>query len=321
MFLRPVAPCLLLLTALATAAPSAVAAPPPAKAGFAIQEKPDRLIITDGGKPVAEYVFNDPAIKRPYFANVRTPSGIQVTRNNPPIEGQDLVDHPTFHPGIWWGFGDLNGEDYWRNKGTIRHDRFNNRILPDGSAIINDFCSLVDSSDTKIGAAYFSTQWSRKALSLSKVPSYHLSCAAVIKSDQAELALGDQEEMGLGVRLASPLAEKNGGIVTGEGGKQGAAAIWGTRSRWCDYSGQIKGRPLGVTALVRHLPSNPTWWHVRDYGLLVANGFGKRSRPDQPEPTIRRGRGLPFLIGYELIIHDAPDYDAAQAVDRLTEND
>src|SRR5688572_13917128 len=78
-----------------------VAAEPAPKPGFAIEEKPDRLIITDGGRPVAEYVFNDPEIKRPYFRHVHTPSGIQVTRNHPPVAGKDLDDHPTFHPGIW----------------------------------------------------------------------------------------------------------------------------------------------------------------------------------------------------------------------------
>ena len=39
---------------------------------------------------------------------------MQVTRHHPPIEGQDRVDHGTFHPGIWMAFGDISGSDYWR---------------------------------------------------------------------------------------------------------------------------------------------------------------------------------------------------------------
>ena len=37
------------------------------------------LRISIGGRPVAEYVFNDDQVRRPYFRHLRTPSGIQVT--------------------------------------------------------------------------------------------------------------------------------------------------------------------------------------------------------------------------------------------------
>ena len=32
---------------------------------------------------------------------------------------QDLDDHPTMHPGLWLAFGDINGADFWRNKGRV----------------------------------------------------------------------------------------------------------------------------------------------------------------------------------------------------------
>jgi len=43
---------------------------------------------------------------------------IQLTRNLPPAPG-DFQDHEHFHPGIWWGFGDVGGNDYWRLKARI----------------------------------------------------------------------------------------------------------------------------------------------------------------------------------------------------------
>ena len=319
MFVR-VAISLLALIAPLAASHRCAAADPADKPAFAVEEKPDRLIITDGGRPVAEYVFNDPVVKRPYFCNVRTPSGIQVTRNHPPVEGQDLADHPTFHPGIWWGFGDINGEDFWRNKAAIRHERFNNRTTEDGALRIIHHCSLVDSSGAVLGKAGFATRWSRVVLIPSKKPSYWLSCEAALQSDDRELVLGDQEEMGLGVRLASPLAEKNGGLVTGHGGKKGAKAIWGTQSKWCDYSGRVDGRQVGITALARNLKSSPSWWHVRDYGLLVANGFGKRAQPDRSDPSSRIPPRLPLMLSYQLIIHD-DEFDPEQVVGLLTSED
>src|SRR5262245_42443409 len=93
-------------------------------ADFATEQRSDCLIIAHDLKPVAHFVFADTNILRPYFAHVHTPDGIQVTRNHPPIAGVDPADHPTMHPGIWLAFGDISGEDFWRNKATIRHEKF-----------------------------------------------------------------------------------------------------------------------------------------------------------------------------------------------------
>ena len=65
---------------------------------------PRKAVVTVSGKPVATYIHADKKIKRPYFAHVKTRSGIQVTRNHPPIVGKDRKDHDTMHPGIWMAF-------------------------------------------------------------------------------------------------------------------------------------------------------------------------------------------------------------------------
>ena len=88
------------------------------------KQEPGKVTITVAGQPVATYVYVDDKIPRPYFAHVHGPGGIQLTRNFPPIEGQDRTDHATMHPGIWMAFGDLDGTDIWRNKGRVVHERF-----------------------------------------------------------------------------------------------------------------------------------------------------------------------------------------------------
>jgi len=84
----------------------------------------DRLQITVGGESLATYVFRDEVVLRPYFAHLRAPGGIPVTRHFPPVQGTDPIDHPTMHPGLWLAFGDINGADFWRNKGRVEHVRF-----------------------------------------------------------------------------------------------------------------------------------------------------------------------------------------------------
>ena len=83
----------------------------------------DRIEVRIGDRPFATYVFRDEHIPRPYFCNVHTPGGVQVTRHHPPRE-DDLRDHDALHPGIWLAFGDLSGNDSWRLKARVEHAGF-----------------------------------------------------------------------------------------------------------------------------------------------------------------------------------------------------
>ena len=80
---------------------------------FRIEHREDRLVITDGPEPVTEFVYKDEKILRPYFANVHVPGGFGVTRPHPPDPATGSADHADMHPGIWMGFGDVSGHDFW----------------------------------------------------------------------------------------------------------------------------------------------------------------------------------------------------------------
>ncbi|MBM4023714.1 MAG: hypothetical protein FJ284_16015 [Planctomycetes bacterium] len=95
-----------------------------AKSKFGIDVKKDRLILTHAEKPLGEYVWGDPKILRPHFANLHGLGGTKITRNHPPIKDKDATDHDTMHPGPWLGFGDISGVDFWRNRGSNRHVKF-----------------------------------------------------------------------------------------------------------------------------------------------------------------------------------------------------
>src|SRR5215213_2682148 len=74
-----------------------------------------RVAVVIDGMPVAVYCYEDERVRRPYFAHVRSTSGIQLTRNQPPIAGYDSTDHSIFHPALWMSFAELGGSDFWRN--------------------------------------------------------------------------------------------------------------------------------------------------------------------------------------------------------------
>ncbi len=240
-----------------------------------------RVVIRVAERPVATYVYDDPKIPRPYFANVCAPGGIQVTRNHPPIAGRDIDDHADFHPGIWMAFGDLRGADHWRLKARVKHARFEQEPEdgPEGGsfAVINHYFSEGDDPQTICQELCRITLWIRPA-------GYLLTWDSTFSSER-EFYFGDQEEMGLGVRVATAIrvsGPKNG-IAAGNGkmldaaGRIGEDQIWGQSSDWCDYQGMLQNQRIGIAIFCHPDNFRPSWFHARDYGLLVANPFGRKA--------------------------------------------
>src|SRR5687767_7520427 len=111
----------------------------PAQETVDLKREEGRVVASHQGKPIATYVCNDKTILRPYFAHVLGPSGTPLTRAHPPAPGKDATDHATMHPGIWLGFGDLGGGDFWRNKGRVEHVRFASEPAGGSFTVVNRY--------------------------------------------------------------------------------------------------------------------------------------------------------------------------------------
>ena len=160
-----------------------------------------KVEITIAARPVATYFYDDKVITRPYFAHVCAPGGTQVSRNHPPIEGQDVMDHPTFHPGIWMAFGDISGSDYWRLKARVRHAEFVEE--PRGGAEQGTFAVRNEYLDQMKPRKVVCQEVARFEFRI--VPTGYMLLGDSTFSSDNEFHFGDQEEMGLGVRVATPL--------------------------------------------------------------------------------------------------------------------
>lgn len=269
---------------------------------FSTTQLPDRLIITHGSNLVAHFVFADTNILRPYFAHVRTPDGIQVTRTHPPVTGVDPVDHATMHPGIWLAFGDISGHDFWRNKATIRHDKFTQ--LPETKNGLLNFStesSLVGTNGqtlAKLNQSFFI---------ISAIKGYYsLGWTASFTPTIDDFTFGDQEEMGFGIRIATPLSEKNGGTVKNSDNLTVAKNCWGQAAAWCDYSGILSNRLVGITVMPDAKNFRSSWFHSRDYGLIVANPFGQKAFTKSDPSSVPVKRGETFTLKFAALIHSSP---------------
>lgn len=286
---------LTLLLGLSVCMPAVVMGESPA---VEFKTAPRQVEISAQGRPLATYVFVDPRTPRPYLTHVTLPGGPQLTRHHPP-QGDDPKDHDLLHPGIWFALGDLSGHDNWRLKAKVQGGEF---LAPPQSDVQEGRFTVRNRYFDNAGKAELCTEectyriipqpWGVLWLFDSKLTAVQ-ACR-----------FGDNmEEMGWGVRVATPLAVKSqkGGSILDSEGRINEKAIRERLADWCDYRGTINDQPVGVTLFAD--PANPrgTWWHVRDYGFLTANPF--HAHPDRKENqplTLKPGESVRFRFGVAL---------------------
>jgi hypothetical protein len=147
-------------------------------------------------------------------------------------------------------------------------------------------------------------EWKFYNVSPSKLVDLNLTFTA---PDDKDVVFGDTKEGGLlSLRVACTMQATVAGKMENSFGGINESEVWGKRAHWCDYSGPIENRWVGV-ALLDH-PKNlrhPTYWHARDYGLMTANPFGIATFEGDPslngDYTLPAGAELKFR--YRIYIH------------------
>jgi len=279
---------------LATAIAFALAVPNFADPPVAFERGDARLHIKVGGSDFAAYVWDDPTVRRPYFTDLRSPTGVAITRNNPPVEGKDPTDHATMHPGLWLAFGDISDVDFWRNKGLVRHVAFLEPPTAD-----SDGGGFVARNAYESAGKTICEEVCRIRITVAP-QGVLIDWTSEFRGPET-FVFGDQEEMGLGVRLATDLTVSNGGKILDSAGRINEKQVWGRQADWCDYAGE-RG---GIMLMPDPGDFRRSWFHARDYGLLVANPFGRRAF-NQGEPSrvvVERGNTLTLRFG--VLVHDA----------------
>lgn len=273
-----------------------------------------QVAILIDGEPVAVYVFADENISRPYFAHLKPTAGLQASRNHPPQPGKDIADHGEYHPGLWMSFGDISGSDYWRLKAPTRHVGFT--AAPEGGpgrgslAVRNAYVSQNDPDEVVCHEDARYTVVAR--------PHGYLLIWDSQFSSEREFYFGDQEEMGLGLRIATPLRvdkESDEGVVPGNGrivdsvGRVNGDEVWGNTAQWCDYSGELGGQRVGMALFCHPKNFRASWFHARDYGLLEANPFGRKAFEKGAESRVVVKPGEKLRLRYGVLVHASESGD------------
>lgn len=249
---------------------------------------------------------------KPYLYPIIGPFGHTVTRGDESPAGH-THDH-IHHRSLWVSYGEVNGADFWSEgpeAGIQRHKCFNRLIEGQVFAEIHATNEWITRDEKKK-----MVEESRDMIFYNLPRSQRIMDMNVeFFASDGDVFFGDTKEAGLiSVRVyptmtVSPpgtgkIENAIGGINEGE--------TWGKMAQWCDYSGLVEGNKVGI-AIFDH-PKNfryPTYWHVRNYGLMTANIFGRGTFENDPSKdgswTLRAGERL--LLRYRVYVHvgDATD--------------
>ena len=278
-------------------------------AAVAVIKTDDHIHVEVDGKPFTDFYFG-PDTPKPYCHPLRSASGKIVTRSFPMenIGGETTTDQ--HHRGVWLGYKDINGFDFWQNEFSYNNknagkvvtkivdslksgkDRGSFRgifawLSPSGDSLLEETRTMIFRGD-----------------SLQRIIDVDITLKAT-----TDLVFGDSKDGAFSVRLAEPLIEKHSGVIVNSEGGRKMDQTWGKKASWVDYSGELNGEKIGVV-LFEHPESfhHPSRWHVRDYGLLAINPFGSNAFDKQaPVANYVLPVGRSVRMRYRIVIHPAMD--------------
>jgi hypothetical protein len=265
-----------------------------------------QIHLLRGGQPFTTF-HHEEKWDKPFLYPLRTASGVVISRGYPVATREGEEQDHAWHRGIWYGHGDVNGHDFWRELGRDK----TGTIIPLSApvyqvnaeaATLTAELGLQTAQGEIIGTL-------REEFVFSKADTLRLIDATiVVRADRGQaLRFGDTEDGGFGMRLADEFRQDHGATLLNSEGQKDTENIWGKPARWIDYSATIEGRPAGV-AMLDH-PSNlrhPTRWHARGYGLCAANPFALADftgdKSNDGSYTVQPGDTL--TLRYRVVIHE-----------------
>lgn len=271
------------------------------EAGVELIQAKEKVEIKVASQPFSSYYYKD--VVRPYLWPVVDNKDRNLTRTSATSENEEGFDH-LHHRSCWIAHGDINGIDNWsEEKGH-------------GYQIHQAFKEIVSGPVFgKIRAKnYWTDEEKKKVLEEERIIKvYNLITSRIIdfeitfQATEGNIKFGDTKEGGILSIRVNPLidADKSGVIENAYGGIN-EKETWGKRAPWCDYSGEVEGEKVGL-AILEH-PANfryPTYWHVRNYGLMTANPFALSYYYDDPgrDGSYVLSSGKNLIFRYRLFVH------------------
>jgi hypothetical protein len=270
------------------------------ESGVQLNEEAETIAVTLNDRMFTTFRYAKTQF-RSYFFPVLGPDGREVTRG----ETSDISKDHVHHRSLYVAYGEVNDVDLWgegSNSGRVVHQGFTQK---QGGAVVSRLYTQ-NSWQTQAGEVLMADVQNFRIYNLPED-------AALLDLDLSFIAsvgdvhFGDTKEGGIiSIRVHPSMNASDGGKIENAFGGLNEAETWGKRANWCDYSGVVDGTPVGI-AVFDHIvnPRYPTYWHVRNYGLMGSNIFGGSSFERDPSKdgsyTLKQGEEMHFR--FRVLIH------------------
>jgi len=224
----------------------------------------------------------------------------RLINDNPPkgVPQKDATyyDHP-HHKGVWLSVDEVNGIEYWSEKGKIVNRGVKLVSSSGDSAIMQLTNDWVDDDDQPVV---------HEVTTVTVFPDRLINFSVLFTAGEKPVTFGDTKEGMFAIRVPNSMREfVGGGPVVNAEGIAGTAELWGKASAWIDYSGPVGANRFGVTLMDAPENFHPSRYHVRDYGLFGINPFGAKAYSGDAEPAapLALDPGQSFTLRYGLYVH------------------
>ena len=268
--------------------------------GVQLKEETETITVTLNDRHFTTFRYAK-AQFRPYFFPVFGPNGREVTRG----ETSDISKDHVHHRSLYVAYGEVNDVDLWgegSNSGKVVHQGFTQK---QGGAVVGRLYTE-NSWQTQVGDVLMTDVQNFRIYNLPEDTAIFDLDLSFIAST-GDVHFGDTKEGGIiSIRVHPSMNASDSGKIENAFGGINEAETWGKRANWCDYSGVVDGTPVGI-AVFDHIvnPRYPTYWHVRNYGLMGSNIFGGGTFESDPSKdgsyTLKQGEEMHFR--FRVLIH------------------
>jgi hypothetical protein len=231
----------------------------------AVPQPYDQISFQRDETEIARYHFA-PDLIRPFVYPVVGPSGRTLTRMGHP---GDPNTH-SHHNSVWISMSDVNGVDFWsdRGGGHIRHKLTDH--LEDGKdgAFAVTLAEWLGKDDRPILRERRHT-----GVKLLSDKEWMLVLEVQLEPASEPVIIGKGSFGPIGVRMAKSIGvHHGGGRIRNSERAEGEPAIFRKPARWVDYSGQVAPGIVEGLTLMDHPenPRHPAAFHVREDGWMGA---------------------------------------------------
>lgn len=270
--------------------PALLPAQPPIPRMQAIPLPGGQISFQRHERELARYHF-DAANPRPFVFPIIGPSGRSLTRMGHPGD----PDGHSHHNSVWFTSSNVNGVDFWsdRGGGRIVHKRIEH--LEDGE----DRALAIGRAEwvTSAGAVLLDE---RRHVLVQLLPrdEWFLILDLELRAPREPVTVAAAAFGPIGVRMAKWISVHfGGGTLRNSEGAEGEVALFRKPARWVDYAGRTAPGVIEGIVLMDH-PSNPyhpSPFHVREDGWMGA--MLSLEKPTVIEPA------KPLSLRYGLYVH------------------